>query len=271
MVRTPKRELKDQLDAHFATLRSSSLGDALRRGMGNWPIYAAVTGSAMAMATNASADIIYSGFQYVTAGPIASVTANQPRTAAYNTIHLKNGTGAPVGSFGIGVGQFNFLSDPIGRAALGPKIGSTSNSNGFKVGFLVTSSNGLAKQLNRSATISSAAGNFLSGVHSIVRQFVSSSSHSSYGWTAGKAGFAGFAFTTTNGQKDYGWIQLVYGVGSNTLANQLTAIDWAYDASGNAISAGEGETPEPSTGALALLAAGAAGVAALRRRRKTSA
>ncbi|HEX4133616.1 MAG TPA: PEP-CTERM sorting domain-containing protein [Bryobacteraceae bacterium] len=62
-----------------------------------------------------------------------------------------------------------------------------------------------------------------------------------------------------------------YTVGSDGLVNSLTAIDWAYQTDGSAILAGDTgipSTPEPSTAALALLAMGAAGVAALRRRRE---
>lgn len=54
-------ELDSRLNGYFATLRTSSFGDVLRRSVENWQVYAAVTGSAVAMATNASASIIYSG------------------------------------------------------------------------------------------------------------------------------------------------------------------------------------------------------------------
>ena len=47
-----------RLEVHFATLRAPSLKDVLKRSAGNWQMYAAVTGSAMAMATGASAAII---------------------------------------------------------------------------------------------------------------------------------------------------------------------------------------------------------------------
>jgi hypothetical protein len=51
----PKLDLDHRLEAYFATLRSSSLKTVLKRRMGNWQIYAAVSGSAVAMATGASA------------------------------------------------------------------------------------------------------------------------------------------------------------------------------------------------------------------------
>ena len=55
-----------RLDSYFANV------SARRRSLADWRIYAAVTGSAMAMATNASAGVIYFS-QTVTAVPLASV------------------------------------------------------------------------------------------------------------------------------------------------------------------------------------------------------
>jgi uncharacterized protein (TIGR03437 family) len=52
-----KLDLNRSLEAYFATLRHPSPDDARRRA-GNWHIYAAVTGSALAMATGASAALI---------------------------------------------------------------------------------------------------------------------------------------------------------------------------------------------------------------------
>ena len=68
-----KSDLKQRLDAHFATLRSSSLRDNLMRRAANWPLYAAATGSAMAMLTNTS------GF---TAEPAAHFLADRPHVGA---------------------------------------------------------------------------------------------------------------------------------------------------------------------------------------------
>jgi len=48
-------DLENRLDAYFATLSPSALRKVLRRSAANWQMYAAVTGSAMAMATGAAA------------------------------------------------------------------------------------------------------------------------------------------------------------------------------------------------------------------------
>src|ERR1035438_3566732 len=81
-MRAPRKlDLDHRLDGYFATLRSSSLRDAVKRSAGNWQIYAAVTGSAMAMATSASASIIGSGIRDNRADPIASVLAAKQHLA----------------------------------------------------------------------------------------------------------------------------------------------------------------------------------------------
>ena len=91
-------------------------------------------------------------------------------------------------------------------------------------------------------------------------------------FSSGIGGFAGVDFKTGTGldQKTYyGWVRLKY-TNSNNVPNSITAIDWAYEATpGAAIHAGDtgiSGTPEPGTAALSLLALGAAGVLALRRR-----
>lgn len=70
-----KLDLDRRLEAYFATLRSSSLKEILKRSAANWQIYAAVTGSAMAMATGASASDIGSGIREIPGETMASVLA----------------------------------------------------------------------------------------------------------------------------------------------------------------------------------------------------
>jgi hypothetical protein len=285
-------ELDNRLSAYFGMLRSSFLGDALRRTARNWQTYAAVTGSAMAMATNASAQVIYSGpHRDVTAGPLAVssyVIGNSARNQGLRAtakVGLKTAGGNPLGvSFRIGVDQFP--SDLwVAYAGL--------NGDG-KIGFLThtTQHNGTTyhhvRKLPFGASIAKASpfnrssGNLATERFSLAARgapgsttalFAGSKVLGKGGWWASRIGFAGFSFSTApGGIKDYGWIRLGYFVGPDGAANEIEAFDWAYGAAGTPITAGEvpSSTPEPSTGALALLAAGAAGVAALRRRRKAA-
>ena len=73
-----KFDLDGRLDAYFATLRHSSVTEALKRSAENWQIYAAVSGSAIAMATGASAAIIGAGTGKLPPEPFASATAVKP-------------------------------------------------------------------------------------------------------------------------------------------------------------------------------------------------
>ncbi len=81
-------DLDRRLDAHFATLRSPSpketQRDALKPSAANWQFYAAVTGSALAMATGASASVIQSAGGGVATEPTASVMPGNPNPASAN-------------------------------------------------------------------------------------------------------------------------------------------------------------------------------------------
>ena len=72
--------LEQRLKAYFATLRSLELKETLKRSLANWPVYAAVSGSAMAMATGASASIISNGIK-TAREPSASVRLAKPGSA----------------------------------------------------------------------------------------------------------------------------------------------------------------------------------------------
>ena len=85
-----KFDLESRLEAYFTTLRSASLKEKLKRSAGNWQLYAAVTGSAMAMVTNASAQIIGSGIRDIAADPIASARAAQQYLANSRNMPLRN-------------------------------------------------------------------------------------------------------------------------------------------------------------------------------------
>lgn len=82
-------------------------------------------------------------------------------------------------------------------------------------------------------------------------------------------GFIGLSFGPSPAQLKYGWLRVKIVNGSSTFIVK----DWAYESEiGVGITAGntgDGVVPEPGT--LGLLAAGAAGVFALRRRREQAA
>ncbi|MGA2038126.1 MAG: PEP-CTERM sorting domain-containing protein [Bryobacteraceae bacterium] len=271
-----KHELDKRLADYSATLRSSRLEETRKQRSGNWQIYAAVTGSALAMATSAAAGTIEvkSGPINVVAGPIPNVSSVSAsvgplRTQASANIQLNSAQGAAIPvSFRIGVNQ---------TSGDGVSNGAAWLNGGSQVGFLhgTRSATFFVKNLASGTKTSAKAGFFSTGKNFVATQqarFSSTGSGSSfarvdpvfaYGWAKSLIGYAGFSFSY-GGQKNYGWVKLQFTTGTNGLANQIEAYNWQYTTEGNA-------SPEPSTFALALLAAGAAGVAALRRRRKAAA
>jgi len=148
-----KPGLENRLNEYFAARRASSVGElsvgeSLKHSAANWQIYAAVTGSALAMATNASAGVIY-GSGPITAGPIHSATIPNSNTySKFKSFQLKtagghNNTGNPF-SFGAYQKRTNDASYLRGRAAL--KVATA--------GFLITSTNHRVADLSAGQKIS---------------------------------------------------------------------------------------------------------------------
>lgn len=84
-----KFDLDDRLATYFATLRPSSLKESLKHNAGNWQIYAAVTSSAMAMVTSASAAIIGSSVREIAAERVASVRVAKRFASSQNVPLIK--------------------------------------------------------------------------------------------------------------------------------------------------------------------------------------
>jgi hypothetical protein len=76
--------------------------------------------------------------------------------------------------------------------------------------------------------------------------------------------FMGVKFFDAANNPLFGWIRITGGA---TLGFPATIVDWAYENSGAGIATGATGVPEPSSMALGCLAAGAAGLAAWRRRK----
>jgi hypothetical protein len=239
--------LKSQLEDYSAAAKAGATKATLRQRMGNWPVYAAATGSALAMTTSASAGIIYSGRP-------AIITSTGTHHHASTTVNLQ--------SLSIHLYIFQDLSHAhapglVARASAKPLGGA--NLGGMK-------------NLVSGAVISSRASGFTSGQG--VMKSIHATDHgvSSFGnWAAGVPGFEGFRFAAAHGQTDYGWAELEYGIEGDGIQDSVTLLGLAYDDTGGSITAGEmAPTPEPGTAGMMLLALGAAGVTALRKRKKAS-
>jgi hypothetical protein len=278
--RNRNSRLKDRLENYTAAARSSgATRTMLGKRLGNWPVYAAATGSAMAMATNASAGAIYSGFQNLTAS-VTSVGLPGPASVSRHSSKAALLTSKGAG-FSILVEQAVTKSQ-MGVTSMGmPYLQKGILAGGAGVlgfgglEFLDQGSYSLRK-LRFGKNISTQFGFGATG--GALKEFAGNSTLGnlfSVGvWRPGQERFAAFAiynYSTANPQYELGWVRLVYSASAiNGAPDSITAVDWAFDPSGAPVTTGEG-IPEPSTLALALLASGAVGVAALRRRRKVSA
>jgi hypothetical protein len=264
-----KSELNGRLNAHFATLRSSLTCSSV-----NWQMYAAVIGSALLpwRQTRPPEWLPAAAQLRRDRSPTSPIPTQAPALKAPSKkIPLRTALGAGLG-FGFSFGVSQKLEDYEGLHG----YASLRSASAAGVGFLF--SDGKVVKLSASVTVS-AHSPFATPIWEGGRVALASQNgqipvaNSQFGWAPGQSGFAAFKFQTVGQQMDFGWIQLDFTLGSNGLANSITATNWAYDNTGAPILTGETEssTPEPSTGALALLATGAAGVLALRRRRKSAA
>jgi len=265
-----RKELNARLGDYAASARLATAATTLRGRLRNWPVYAAVAGSALAMTTSASAGIISGTYSFTGCTPPSGCLApivSAPGNGQSNSSHKIIGfTSAPANlkseflhlkaaSFGAG----NNLS--VGLSILG--------TGGKGIGIFAS---GYSAKLFHSGSKISAVSNGTGA--KIVRKFFASTGGHLGEFVPGQPGFAGLALNTVHGAVDYGWLELQFNNNGQTLLPEtLEALAFGIETNpGTPILAGQTvePTPEPGTMGLALLAAGAAGVVALRRRRRNA-
>lgn len=267
-----KEKLEQRLLRYGVTAKGQI---AQGRSLGEIAAYAAAVGAGLVVSGTADAGIIYSGVQNISVtidhsakpGKYAGGTfKNYMATSSAKSVDL-NGDGA------------NDISLKASFSAARTYYGLHTNYRG----------NGRVNALNGAFLGSGTALNLVSGVNigpggnfnaldgGRTRYQTKYGSGAFGNFKSGTTGFLGIKFNN-----DYGWIRLrLDDLGANqpfggTLGDgypdKVTVLDWAYNDSGAAINAGQtrsaSSVPEPSS--LALLAAGAAGLAAFRRRRRTA-
>jgi hypothetical protein len=217
---------------------------AWKENLNRWGAYAAAAGAAVALSTNADAEIFYSGAQNITVS-ISQAKAFKIGTAAVQ-IQIVNHSS----SFGI-----------IRSANIGTHL--TDGLNFFG------SANGLNKYAPGQAIGGAplADGGILAG-NSAPLSSPGNNPRGQFGGSGIVDGFVGFELK--NG--DLGWIQVKVTNDSDDLTTEIDVVDWAYSETGGPINAGQtsdavSSSPEPGIAALGLLASGAAGLAAWRKRK----
>ena len=207
--------------------------------------YSAVAGAALAVAPNAFATIVHSldGRSFGEGHVPASIDLTMEGSNAEFWL-----TGNSYYSSGQSGTAFIFYID---RKDDINKTASVWGAGGYYVKPIATGAF-IGQSTN---TPDKSKGRFCSGVDFISTEFTSYNGS----WTQdGQASYVGVSFDKEAGGKVYGWIKI-----ERLTRASGKIIDWAYEDDGTKIPAGA--LPEPATG-LALLALGAAGIAAYRRK-----
>jgi LPXTG-motif cell wall-anchored protein len=241
-----------------------------RARLNTWGIYAAATGATLAMASNADADTIISG----AANVMASVIPNAASAFSAKPFQIGGHSGQ------IEIGELrvsSFFSISGGLKELGANgLHFATRGSGTLVNFnpgqlilppaVYFASRGFARNI-----VSGASGGGNSICCSSGGSIGSSGGPNGVfgSFATGRTGFAGFVLTNGASEPRFGWLRIkVSDPTSVGYMTEIQALDWAYNDTPFApIAAGETGTPEPATAALALLAAGTAGLLAWRRRR----
>lgn len=258
------RQTSNDLNSRMKAYRQSA-GARIAAGcadrFGNWFVYAAAAGSALALSSNASASIVYgtlnktASITPLNGDPLHATSAPFSIDGAQFGVEVISASGA------FGPSHFNAarLYQLSGRAGLG-----LNNSHQLK---RLASGNQVSAG---KITFGNPAFKYPRALYATGGYFYGPTS--AYGtWPKSQKGFAGIGIKK-NGNTYLGWLRLEYFESSKGAIDKIEAFDYAYNTDPAAsIAAGDMGVPEPSTAALTLLAAGASGIAALRRRRASKA
>ena len=280
-----KHTLDDQLQKYIERIRlkNKKSGESCKSSKSNWLGYTAAAGATFATPAIGNAAIVHSGPQFVQVQhPAIFYTQKYMSTG----IDIDNDL---VDDFTLRVKRSasytawlptRFSSDAWRSQSV--EASARIEKNAIANGGILGSHN--ATKLASGATISSGQGS-VAGNALLRSQWSSffwrrnydhtnftatirrgSGSGSDGDFLNSQSGFVGVSFEK-NGNTHYGWIK-IHVAEDQYGPFGITATRWAYeDIPNKPIAAG---VPEPTSGGLAALAAGAAGIAQLRRKRKVS-
>ena len=220
-----------------------------------WASYAlAAAATAVAASNDADAAIYYSG-------PVDK-TVSRSHTFKMTTLGRTHRNGPPLPASGV-IATFQ-VSGPVGRsydmAVQGPA--EAAHVLGFKVGTYHYISR-LGAGMNISAGPFTSNNRLTEGRIGTLQYFGPEAGGNSRWKDFFGTAFMGFEFKNGGGATVYGWARITMNGTSTFIVD-----DYAFGSAGQAIVAGEEVVPEPAS--LGMLAIGAAGLLAMRKRRRRS-
>lgn len=249
-------KLKRGLKAYADSVEAGGTLTGFRNRLRNWPMYAAAAGSALALSTSATADIIGQGGL-----DTRTVSFGGDRfSVGFQGSHLYTRHGTPFGGIVVSTRSYgrvnlsrNGLTSPVNEPAL-PRSYSINSRASFPTppGLL------LEGRFSRFFSISLGHGFPTS-------EYFRRGTRTGF-WAPNGTAYA--PIKLTNG--DLGFLKIAVASNGNGVPVGADILAWAYnDVAGQPIMTQP--VPEPSTLSLGLLAIGAGGVLAFRRRRNAAA
>jgi hypothetical protein len=261
--------LETQLASYSRNVKSTVATESWSSRAGRWSIYAAATGAALASATSADASII-TGFS----GAFTVADRGCGGCEVFSSVKMQTfpggttGGGYPIANT---IASFSLFAQYVLNPGLKRAQVAVTQAAPFfaskAVGFFVTTNSTHYHPILFAPGDPIVPGGYLyrgGGIHTYSK-LLPGGAPVNLGWpTPGVTGIA--AFQLSNG--DLGWIRLMWSsYAGDGLSDRIDALDWAINTTpGEAIIAGA--VPEPGTLPLMLLASGAAGILALRKRRQ---
>jgi hypothetical protein len=286
--------LNQRLLAYSATSKSIASPANLRERMGSWPTYCAATAAALAGATSASAGIIVvnPSLPPLTIGTHSVGFASQ----------LVPVQGLSSAAFKLQLQHRHTTLDGVSTLTGQANFNAGHTFLGFRRALIATSYHSSARKLASGDQFFPGSFFRFGGFAGLVKStytvqtgpntssFAIGSRLATRGQWQGYnvTGFAGALFlagsyqihgthsghptTTTVPLYDVGWLKIrIQDLNSDGIPDSIQLLQYAYnDAPFWGIRAGQTQTPEPATASMLLLAAGAAGVSAWKRRRKAA-